>query len=219
MIEKGLFLPIPRGKYRRTEHSVDHPVFDLRVYQLLSPFGILSASTVLSSLWPVGQRLMMLCNPTDVSLSKEASKRSLETYFLPSLEAVAESLNWSMTLCSDARMEEVQSRIKDVLWEVDRVGYKCSVNLQWDGTEDSQSTGTLSVRCATCHKAQLAPWAVSFRPFMSLSEYWVAGQGQQRQTLGMPPVEELWNNSSPSTAFPELDACAKWATAGLRSNC
>lgn len=147
MMEKGLFLPIPRGKYRRTEHSVGHPVFDLRVYQLFSPFGLLRASTVLSSLWPVGQRLMMLCNPTDVCLSKEASKRSLETYFLPSLEAVAESLNWSMTLCSDALMEEVQSRIKDVLWEVDRVGYKCNVNLQWDGTEDSQSTVSFCEMC------------------------------------------------------------------------
>lgn len=33
-------------------------------------------------------------------------------------------------------MEEVQNRIKDVLWEVARVCYKCNIQPQRDATED-----------------------------------------------------------------------------------
>ena len=107
---------------------------------------------------PLGQRLTVLCNPTNtVSFSKEASKEALRLTFY-SLEAVTESLNWSMPLGSDALMEEeVQNRVKDVLWEADRVCFECNTKLQWDGTEDLQSTGTLSVRRGTCHKCHIWP--------------------------------------------------------------
>lgn len=66
--------------------------------------------------------------------------------------------------------------------------------------------------------AHLASWAVSLRLFMSSSEYWAAGQGQQQQTLGMQPMYKLWNNSS-HNRFAELDVSAKWTTAGLLSTC
>lgn len=131
---------------------------------------------------------------------KRPVKEALRLIFY-SLEAVTESLNWSMPLGSDALMEEeVQNRVKGVLWEADslfRMYYQTAVRRNWRPAKHRHTF------CETWDLPQmphLASWAVSFRPFMSPSEYWVAGQGQQQQTPGVQPVNELWHNSR-STAL------------------
>lgn len=175
---------------RRTKHSVDNLVFFSA--DLFSIFEIVQAGTVSVFVWPFRQRW---CSVTIIkSLQKETSKRGFETYMLHSLEAVTESLIWSMTLCSGVFLEgEEQNRIKDVLWEADRVCYKCNIQLQWNGTKD---TGHRPAFCetglatnGTCGFLRSFTQTV-YEPMRVLN----GRAGQQLQTLGMQPVHWLLNN-------------------------
>lgn len=73
------------SSHRRAKHSVGILVSHLRFYQLFSVVEVVKLVQ-----WPLGQKLMVLCNPIK-SLFKKPAKKPWDAFF-HSLEAVPESL-------------------------------------------------------------------------------------------------------------------------------
>lgn len=197
---------------RSPEHSVDTLLFYLQMASYSLYLKCCKLVRV-SPLWPLRQRLTMLCSPTNkVYFLKEMSQRSLRTYFLQPV-----SCHWVFKLkhdivqwCANGGRSITESRMSfgKLTESVSNVTSSCSEMELKTYTRRHTFCGTRDVP----QTAPLASWAVLFRPLRSPAEHGAAGQGRQQQTLGGQPVYEPGSNYCNS--FSDVDALAKWTTAG-----
>ena len=169
--------------------------------------------------WATREALIMQCSPSNkVFFKKETSKTSLEPYCLQPgschwvLKLKRDTVQW----CADGGVGT--DRIGGVLWEADRVCFKCNFKLQWVGAEACRAqAGSL------CHSG-LATSGVSgfFEQFHAgrdeLVRIW---SGRTRSAAALLECRLCTSfEIIPLTAqlyWP--DVCAKCSTVGLLQDC